>query len=138
MKNLFVFLGCFLVFNFANGQKRDEPIITKSIFFGGGSYYVDQQQEAELKALINSIKNLELYEVYVHGHTDDIGSMEYNQWLSDMRTDMVIRKIKNCGIAPEFIFEKDFGENSPVYDNNSWEGKIRNRRVDIIFKKLQM
>ena len=119
-------------------KEVDDDIITKSIFFGGGSYYVDQRQAAELQALIESLKNPELYEVYVHGHTDDIGSMEYNQWLSDMRTDMVILKIKANGIPEEFIFEKDFGEDSPVYDNNTWEGKLMNRRVDIIFKKLEM
>ncbi|MFT5385044.1 MAG: outer membrane protein OmpA-like peptidoglycan-associated protein [Saprospiraceae bacterium] len=138
MKYLIIFFSCIFLFQYANGQDRDEPIITKSIFFGGGSYYVDPQQEAALKELIKSIKSLELYEVYVHGHTDDIGSLEYNQRLSDMRTDMVIQKIKNSGIAPESIFEKDFGENSPIYDNNTREGKLKNRRVDIIFKKLQM
>lgn len=134
-------LPALIFFSFQNAiwsQKINEPLITKSIFFGGGSYYVDYEQAAALQKLINSIENPELYEVYVHGHTDNIGSIEYNQWLSDMRTDMVIIKIKNFGIAPEAIFEKDFGENSPVYDNNTWEGKLMNRRVDIIFKKLEM
>jgi outer membrane protein OmpA-like peptidoglycan-associated protein len=138
MKSLILFLCVVYIIPSANGQLLDEPIITKSIYFGGGSYYIDPQQAADLKELINSIKSLELYEVYVHGHTDNIGSIEYNQWLSDMRTDMVILKIKGNGIAPENIFEKDFGENSPVYDNNTWEGKLKNRRVDIIFKKLQL
>lgn len=119
-------------------EKINDPLITKSIFFDGGSYYVDIEQAKALEDLINRIKNPELYEVYVHGHTDNIGSMEYNQWLSDMRTDMVILKIKNNGIAPEAIFEKDFGENSPVYDNSTWKGQVMNRRVDIIFKKLEM
>ncbi len=134
-------LPALIFFSFQNAiwsQKINEPLITKSIFFGGGSYYVDYEQAAALQKLINSIENPELYEVYVHGHTDNIGSIEYNQWLSDMRTDMVIIKIKNFGIAPEAIFEKDFGENSPVYDNDTWEGKLMNRRVDIIFKKLEM
>lgn len=99
---------------------------------------MDQEQAEALKVLIESLKNPELYEVYVHGHTDNIGSVEYNQWLSDMRTDMVIHKIKLNGIPQEFIFEKDFGEQSPVYDNNTWEGQLKNRRVDIIFKKLEM
>ena len=134
---LFTFWLCMSI-GFANGQKIDEPIITQSIYFGGGSYYIDSEQAGILKTLIESIKHPELYEVYVHGHTDNIGSIEYNQWLSDMRTDMVIQKIKKNGITQEFIFEKDFGEESPVYDNSTREGQLRNRRVDIIFKKLEM
>ena len=119
------------------GQITDDPVITKSIYFGGGSYYVDRNQTEELIELIESLERPELYEVYVHGHTDDIGSLEYNQWLSDMRTDQVIQKIINNGFDPGVIFQKDFGELSPVYDNSTWEGKLKNRRVDIIFKKLE-
>jgi len=138
MKYLLISLLFFSYSGMLHAQDNDDDIITKSIYFGGGSYYVDRPQAEELKALIEDLKHPELYEVYVHGHTDDIGSMEYNQWLSDMRTDMVIHKIEANGIPASFIFEKDFGENSPVYDNSTWEGKLKNRRVDIIFKKLEM
>lgn len=116
-------------------QDSDTPIITKSIFFGGGSFYIDARQAGELRELIESLQNPEFYQILVHGHTDDIGSVEYNQWLSDMRTNEVIQKIIATGIPPEIISEQDFGELSPVYDNNTWEGKLKNRRVDIIFKK---
>lgn len=122
----------------SEAQYTDDPIITKSIYFGGGSYDIDLAQAAELQALIKSLEHPELYEVYVHGHTDNIGSIEYNQWLSDMRTDMVIQKILEVGIGEESIFEKDFGEESPVYDNNTRLGQLKNRRVDIILKKLEM
>lgn len=138
MKYLITILSILTIFQYSIGQKTDEPIITKSIFFGGGSYYIDTNQAEELKELIESIENLELYEVYIHGHTDDIGSLEYNQWLSEMRTDEVIQKVIHNGFDHGVVFEKDFGELSPVYDNSTWEGKLKNRRVDIIFKKLEM
>ena len=127
---------CLLViFQPCLAQERTEPIIQMSIFFGGGSYYVDVKQAEDLRELMESIKDLEMYEIYIHGHTDNIGSIEYNQWLSDMRTDQVIQKIIQNGIDKEVIYEQDFGELNPVYDNNTWEGKLMNRRVDIIFKK---
>jgi outer membrane protein OmpA-like peptidoglycan-associated protein len=130
----------FLCFNFsiALGQETNAPIIKKSIYFGGGSYYIDHEQIEDLKDWIENIEDPEMYEVLVHGHTDNIGSMEYNQWLSDMRTDMVIQRIKDNGIPEEFIIEKDFGEEQPVYDNRTWQGQRMNRRVDIVFKKLEM
>ncbi len=135
---MLVLFCCFTFVPFIQGQKTDESIVKMSIFFGGGSYYVDQEQEAELQKIIDSLKKPELYEVYVHGHTDNIGSLEYNQWLSDMRTDEVIQLIKKYGISEEFIFEKDFGELSPVYSNDTYNGQLMNRRVDILFKKLEM
>lgn len=118
-----------------SAQEINDPIITKSIYFGGGSFYIDAQQARELKELIENLQNPEFYQILVHGHTDDIGSQEYNQWLSDMRTNEVIQKIIATGIPPEIISEQDFGELNPVYDNSTWEGKLKNRRVDIIFKK---
>ncbi len=121
-----------------SGQKIDDDEIKMSIFFGGGSYYVDLKQEDALKKIIESLMKPELYEVYVHGHTDNIGSMEYNQWLSDMRTDEVIELIKKHGIPKDFIYDKEFGEMSPVYSNETYSGQLMNRRVDIIFKKLEM
>ena len=137
MRYIITIICLFFTYQYAIGQLTDEPVITKSIFFGGGSYYVDSDQATALKELIESIESPELYEVYVHGHTDDIGSLEYNQWLSDMRTDEVIQKIINNGFDQGVVFKKDFGELSPVYDNSTWDGKLKNRRVDIIFKKLE-
>lgn len=138
MKRPLFFLFFLSLVQFVNSQSEAEPIIKKSIFFGGGSYYIDQEQLDELKEWIENIEEPEMYEVLVHGHTDNIGSMEYNQWLSDMRTDAVIQRIKLNGIPDEFIFEKDFGEEQPVYDNRTWQGQRMNRRVDIVFKKLEM
>lgn len=138
MRSLFTLLFFCTFFHLAFSQQIDDSEIKMSIFFGGGSYYVDSKQEDALKVLIESIKKPELYEVYVHGHTDNIGSLEYNQWLSDMRTDEVITKIEKHGIPKEFIFEKDFGEQAPVYSNETYSGQLMNRRVDIIFKKLEM
>ncbi len=135
MKKVFLLLSFLALYSLASGQTGDEPIITKSIFFGGGSYYIDPQQALELQALIERLEGPEFYQILIHGHTDDIGSLEYNQWLSDRRTQAVIQKIIATGIPPEIISKQDFGELSPVYDNATWEGKLKNRRVDIIFKK---
>src|SRR5688572_33463884 len=69
-------------------QHQDE--IRKSIFFGGGSYYVDEVQIEELYDWLDSIPNLlEKYDIHLISHTDPIGGKEYNAWLSKMRSEAV-------------------------------------------------
>lgn len=117
----------------SNGQELiPDPSLIKSIYFGGGSYYIDQAQVLELKKFIDSFPNIEAYTITVHSHTDNIGSPEYNQRLSELRSMISVRKLIDLEVPEGIISIHDFGEFNPVYDNDTWEGRIRNRRVDII------
>ena len=113
-------------------QYQDE--IRKSIFFGGGSYYVDEVQIEELYDWLDSIPNLlEKYEIHLISHTDPIGGKEYNDWLSKMRSEAVEQIILNRGdISERKITIKDWGLENPVYSNTSYSGMQMNRRVDVI------
>ena len=114
-------------------QLDEKGYILKSIYFGGGSYYVDEVQLAELVHLIDSIPNIRDFTVTIHSHTDNIGGAAYNEWLSQMRSESVIQELVFSEFSPSQIEIKDFGQFNPVYDNSTWEGRMRNRRVDIIF-----
>lgn len=107
-----------------------------SIFFGGGSYYIDTGQRAKLKEFMDGIPNIEYYEIEIQGHTDDIGNREYNMRLSDARARNVRRLLINYPLAPEMMEIMPLGEDAPSYDNSTWEGKLSNRRVDVIFKRI--
>lgn len=109
---------------------------TISIYFGGGSYYVDPQQQELINIFIDETENLEMYQIEVHGHTDNIGSKAFNQYLSEMRSGEVIYYLELLNIAREIIIKYDHGESDPHYDNSEWQGKLHNRRVDIILRKL--
>ncbi|HEX6223952.1 MAG TPA: OmpA family protein [Chryseolinea sp.] len=113
-------------------QHQDE--IRKSIFFGGGSYYVDEVQIEELYDWLDSIPNLmEKYDIHLISHTDPIGGKEYNDWLSRMRSEAVQQIILNRGdISERRITIKDWGLENPVYSNTSYDGMQMNRRVDVI------
>lgn len=70
----------------------------------------------------------------MHSHTDNIGGKEYNEWLSEMRSDSVVEELLTFeGIKNTAIEIKDFGLFNPVYDNSTFEGRRMNRRVDVIF-----
>ena len=109
-----------------------EPYAIKSIYFGGGSFYVDEFQSIELSKFISEHLKSGQYSITIHSHTDNIGGAEYNQWLSEMRGQSVIDKLIENLIDAETIQVKDFGQYNPVYDNSTWEGRYKNRRVDIL------
>lgn len=118
----------------SKAQDFGEPSFMKSIFFGGGSFFVEWDQSEKLKEFLDSIPNIHNYIITVHSHTDNIGGEEYNTWLSEMRSESVIEELLiNEQIKKESIEIKDFGLFNPVYDNSTWEGRRMNRRVDIIF-----
>ena len=113
-------------------QKKEGPPYIKSIFFGGGNYYIDDQQKQELNDFLDSIDGLEQYQVMVTSHTDTIGSLEYNQWLSNMRSNSTIQLLELRGIPEAAIIRKDYGELNPDFDNSTWKGKLQNRRADVV------
>ena len=104
----------------------------RSVYFGGGSYYIDTKQKVELIEWLDSFPFLNEYEIIIHGHTDDIGQKEYNQWLSARRSEAVKGYLLSQEIPKHWMQIKDFGEENPLYNNNTWNGKLNNRRVDVI------
>jgi outer membrane protein OmpA-like peptidoglycan-associated protein len=68
----------------------------------------------------------------VEGHTDSVGSDEYNQKLSDNRAKSVADFLIKQGLKEEAITSKGFGESTPVADNTTATGRQQNRRVELI------
>ena len=54
-----------------------------------------------------------------------------------MRCESAISELlKNALIRADQISIEEFGELNPIYDNSTWEGKLKNRRVDVIIKPV--
>ncbi len=69
--------------------------------------------------------------VEVSGHTDNVGSDEYNQRLSEQRAGSVSNYLMGKGLLRERFEVVGMGERNPVADNASDSGRTRNRRVEI-------
>lgn len=107
--------------------------LRKSIYFDGGSYFIDEFQVKELSDWLDSIPNLlEKYEIQLISHTDPIGGKRYNQWLSRMRSEAVLQLLVEKDIPERLIHIKDWGLENPVYANDNWKSRVMNRRVDVI------
>jgi len=112
-------------------QQKDE--IRKSIYFPGGSYLIDDDQINDLYHWLDSIPNLsEKFEIQLISHTDPIGGRLFNEQLSKMRGEAVYQLLMEKKIPESIIHRKDWGLENPVYNNDSWEGRMMNRRVDVI------
>lgn len=130
----YLFVLCMLCsVTLSRAQDFGEPSFIKSIYFGGGSYFIDFEQSQKIQDFLDSIPNLHNFIITIHSHTDNVGGAEYNEWLSEMRSESVIEAlIENEELERDLIEIKDFGLFNPVYDNSSWYGRRMNRRVDII------
>jgi outer membrane protein OmpA-like peptidoglycan-associated protein len=79
----------------------------------------------------------EITRIEVQGHTDNKGSVKLNEKLSQDRATAVMKALTKRGVEAERMTAKGFGPNQPVADNNTDEGRQKNRRVQfkIVEKK---
>ena len=72
--------------------------------------------------------------ISIQGHTDNIGSVEYNKKLSADRAEAVLKYLVSQGIAADRLNSTGFGPEKPIADNNTEDGRARNRRVDFVIE----
>lgn len=73
-------------------------------------------------------------QISVEGHTDSVGSPEFNQRLSQQRARSVADALVSSGVVASLVRTRGFGEDRPVASNGSDEGRRRNRRVEVILE----
>lgn len=114
------------------------PEVAINIFFKSGTVEVaddfSKKQMAEAgKALSSEI--LRPYRFEIAGHTDSVGSEAYNRDLSEKRARALKQYLMDQYSVAEHRLETiGYGESQPVADNNTEQGRARNRRV--VFKRL--
>jgi outer membrane protein OmpA-like peptidoglycan-associated protein len=81
--------------------------------------------------MMNQAKDIKLS---VEGHTDSDGTDESNLKLSEARAKAVVEAITKGGIDAARLSSAGFGEEKPIADNSTAEGKAKNRRVELIKK----
>lgn len=77
------------------------------------------------------------YNLSIEGHTDSTGSDEHNQKLSERRAQSVYDYLGGCGMTTSAMASKGFGETQPLADNNTNDGRQKNRRVEIVISDNQ-
>lgn len=109
-------------------QKDGEPLEVAPL------YFVNAQEEFAFMDMEPFLKAVEFaYQgkmILIEGHTDSNGKAEDNLLLSMRRVERIKQLMVDIGISEHQISVIGYGEAEPKYDNNSEEGRQKNRRVD--------
>jgi len=117
----------------ANDIEKTGHVAIYGIYFDFDSYVIKPESEPTLKAMAEMLKTKSSLKVYVVGHTDMIGKMEYNLELSAKRAEAVVKELVNkYGISANRLKAKGVGPLCPVSTNKTEEGRKLNRRVELV------
>lgn len=111
---------------------ENKIILPEAIFFGFDSAEIESRSFRVLNQIVRVLmENRESYQqLLIEGHTDDMGSNEYNQELSERRAQAVKNYLIEKGLEAERIQALGFGEEQPIATNTTEEGRAENRRVE--------
>lgn len=108
----------------------------KNIYFDFDKWDLHPRSFIELNKLISVLEKNPGMNIQIHGHTDSIGSDNYNIYLSRKRAKSVISYLSDNGIDVTRLSYKAYGSSEPVESNKDSEGRALNRRVE--FKILNI
>jgi OOP family OmpA-OmpF porin len=119
--------------------KTPEPVADQRIIVdeqvGGPLFDFDKAVIRNTAAIDPVVKQLIQYPslyVSITGHTDSRGATEYNQRLSETRANVVAKYLQSKGVVSNRITVHGMGEEQPIADNQTEEGRAKNRRVEFV------
>ncbi len=102
------------------------------ILFDFGKATLRPEARETLSRVAGILSVSPVYDLRVEGHTDDVGSDEFNQDLSLRRAQSVRGYLIQAGLPAKMIEAEGFGETQPLVPNDSSENRQKNRRVEIV------
>ena len=102
-----------------------------TVYFDFDSAELRPESITELERVVTFMGDVPFAKALVEGHTDSVGSAEYNQGLSERRANAVKEYLVSQGIEKNRVYTEGKGEKQPVADNKTKEGRAKNRRVEI-------
>jgi OOP family OmpA-OmpF porin len=100
-------------------------------FFDFDKAVLKPEGKDKLDDVASKLGSINLEVIIAVGHTDSVGSDEYNQKLSVRRAEAVKAYIISKGVEANRVYTEGKGEKQPVADNKTAEGRAKNRRVEI-------
>lgn len=117
-------------------ETRDTPrglvVNMGDVLFDFGKFELRPEAREKLAKLSGIILGHPGLNLAVEGHTDNVGSDDVNQKLSEKRAETVRGYLIGQGLADNTVTSQGFGKTTPVADNSSTAGRQKNRRVEIV------
>ncbi|MDX9858091.1 MAG: OmpA family protein [candidate division Zixibacteria bacterium] len=109
-----------------------EPMVL-NIDYPPGSFEIDPNNKKRVEKLANLLSFVTDIKLEINGYTDNIGTDQANEALSEKRARRVMEFLIANGVSPDRMRAYGRGEKNFVADNQTAEGRARNRRIEIVF-----
>lgn len=110
----------------------DGKFITYGITFDVGKATIKPESMGEINRIVQLMTENPDLKFSVEGHTDSTGNAASNQTLSEQRAQAIVDKLVELGIAKDRLTAVGKGQNNPIADNSTDEGRAKNRRVEFV------
>ena len=119
------------------GKKTDRGVVVTlgDVLFDTGKATLKPGAYSTVERLAAVLKEDASRKVLIEGHTDNVGSDEYNQGLSERRAQSVQAALFERGVEASQISTVGKGETTPVASNDDPAGRQQNRRVELVFQE---
>jgi OOP family OmpA-OmpF porin len=111
-----------------------EGHIALYINFDTGESIIKPESRPIINQIVEMLKSNPELKISVEGHTDNVGNPKSNKTLSDARANSVVAAIVGQGVDAKRLSAVGYGQDKPIADNNTEEGRAKNRRVELVKK----
>lgn len=111
-----------------------QGFVALDVHFDTGKAVIKPESQPIVDQIVALMKGNPKLRISVEGHTDNVGSPASNRTLSEARAKAVAEAVAKAGIDPGRLGSAGFGQERPVADNRSEEGRAKNRRVELVRK----
>lgn len=111
-----------------------DGFIALDIHFATAKSDILPESKPLIEQIVALLQKRPTLKIGVEGHTDNTGTPASNKTLSEARAKSVVAALTSAGIAANRLFPAGFGQDKPVAENRTEEGRAKNRRVELVRK----
>lgn len=120
-----------------NSISNNTSFVIENIYFDTDSFNLNPASFLSLDQIVDLLKQNRNIKVEISAHTDNVGDPSYNMKLSQARANGVVKYLISKSNITDNLIAKGYGETIPIANNNTIEGKTKNRRVEFKILKLE-
>ncbi len=109
-------------------------LVLLNVLFDHDKSTLKKESKNAVKMLADYMKSNPELKIELHGHTDNTGNADYNLKLSDKRAETVKNELVSLGIDSNRISFTGHGDENPIADNNTNDGRAHNRRTEFLLR----